>query len=427
MHERTNTNEITDIMEDLYTRGDDVYKMSIKEWTKKIPEYFAEGGRTGFRNPGLVTKGIEKGMQLKRLLAEGGIFAALIAAMEAGTIGLDEALKMLGKQESDVYKPSDFYRLWKNYQSKKEFLKRNKARKTRGGPEMQEDYYSGYYKEHMPELTWHEMKGEEKSSSSEKMRDYVYPTEKRNEHATGGVSNLFRERQGYRSGKAVELVTKLPEFLKFVERLLIKASNEIRQGIGKWRGLDQKQRIVQHDNLTKLATEFQKTKKFDVRINEYTGIDAEKAFIEAQAKVKSRSFSLSREKLVEQFPNIPEEEINRIMKLSVEEQEKILTKLFSRQNKIWKSSEGETQGIAMGFDEAGIKGLDQAMAKGTAMSDAMKKMGFNVASANDTVKFDKLVSEGMIGFSKEMKEQIIRAKYGDVVGKELLDQMLVDS
>ena len=205
--EKSSSSQISDIMEDLYLRGDDIYKMSIEEWTKKIPEYFAEGGRTGFRNPGLVTKGIEKGMQLKRLLAEGGIFAALIAAMEAGTIGLDEALKMLGKQESDVYKPSDFYRLWKNYQSKKEFLKRNKARKTRGGPEMQEDYYSGYYKEHMPELTWHEMKGEEKSSSSEKMRDYVYPTEKRNEHATGGVSNLFRERQGYRSaGKVIDLV-----------------------------------------------------------------------------------------------------------------------------------------------------------------------------------------------------------------------------
>ena len=33
----------------------------------------------------------------------------------------------------------------------------------------------------------------------------------------------------------------------------------------------------------------------------------------------------------------------------------------------------------------------------------------------------------MIGFSKEMKEQIIRAKYGDVVNKELLDRLLPDS
>ena len=101
-------------------------------------------------------------------------------------------------------------------------------------------------------------------------------------YATGGVSNLFRQRQGFRLGN----VAKLPEFLKFVERLLIKASNQIRRGQGKWKGLDIKQKIVQHDNLTKLVTEFQKTKKFNPGMNEYFGIDAEKAFIEAQSKVK---------------------------------------------------------------------------------------------------------------------------------------------
>ena len=46
---------------------------------------------------------------------------------------------------------------------------------------------------------------------------------------------------------------------KFIEKLFIKASNDIRLGRGKWKGLDQKQRIVQHDNLTKKVTEFQKT------------------------------------------------------------------------------------------------------------------------------------------------------------------------
>ena len=48
---------------------------------------------------------------------------------------------------------------------------------------------------------------------------------------------------------------------KFIERLFIKASNDIRLGRGKWKGLDQKQRMVQHDNLTKKVTEFQKTWK----------------------------------------------------------------------------------------------------------------------------------------------------------------------
>jgi len=250
MHEQTSSNEIGAVLEDLYNRGDDVYKMSMKEWITKIPEYFAEGGQV----PGF---------------------------------------------------------------------------------------------------------------------------------ATGGISNLFRERQGFRTGN----IAKLPEFLKFVEGLLIKASNEIRQGVGKWKGLTTSQKVTQHDNLTKLATEFQKTKKFDVRINEYTGIDAEKAFIEAQAKVKAK------EPL----------------------------------GKIWKSSEGETQGIAMGYSEAELKGLDQAMAKGTALSDAMKALNLNPASSKDYFKFEKLVSEGMIGFSRELKEQIIRAKYGHVVNKELLNQMLTDS
>ena len=54
MHERTNTNVIGEVMEDLYHRGDDIYKMSMKEWITKIPEHFAEGGHV----PGFATGGI---------------------------------------------------------------------------------------------------------------------------------------------------------------------------------------------------------------------------------------------------------------------------------------------------------------------------------------------------------------------------------
>ena len=114
-------------------------------------------------------------------------------------------------------------------------------------------------------------------------------------YATGGVSNLFRQRQGFRTGN----IAKLPEFLKFVEGLLIKASNEIRRGLGKWKGLADKQKWAQHDNLTKMVTEFQKTKKFDPKMNEYFGIDAEKAFIEAQAKVKPVKKTRTMDDLVE--------------------------------------------------------------------------------------------------------------------------------
>ena len=54
MHEQTSTNEIGAVMEDLYNRGDDIYKMSMQEWVKKIPEYFAGGGYV----PGYATGGV---------------------------------------------------------------------------------------------------------------------------------------------------------------------------------------------------------------------------------------------------------------------------------------------------------------------------------------------------------------------------------
>ena len=112
--------------------------------------------------------------------------------------------------------------------SQKELLKRYEVFKTRGGPEMHEDYKSGYYKEQMPKIDL----GEDKVYG--KPKDYVYPPEEPKEeidwdildsfkndptwlkikkwleerkgHATGGVSNLFRQRQGFRAGTAIELV-----------------------------------------------------------------------------------------------------------------------------------------------------------------------------------------------------------------------------
>ena len=64
---------------------------------------------------------------------------------------------------------------------------------------------------------------------------------------------------------------------KFIEKLFIKASNDIRLGRGKWKGLDQKQRIVQHDNLTKKVVEFQKTGKLPEGTEQYFGVHPEKA------------------------------------------------------------------------------------------------------------------------------------------------------
>jgi len=72
---------------------------------------------------------------------------------------------------------------------------------------------------------------------------------------------------------------------KFIEKLFIKASNDIRLGRGKWKGLDQKQRIVQHDNLTKKVTEFQKTGNTE-GLEVYFGVNPNEAFAAASKKVK---------------------------------------------------------------------------------------------------------------------------------------------
>jgi len=93
---------------------------------------------------------------------------------------------------------------------------------------------------------------------------------------------------------------------------------------------------------------------------------------------------------------------------------------------IWKDEKGETEMIAMGFSESERAELDQAFIKGKALSDAMKAMGMDPSSGKQTLKFDELVSQGMIDFPRDIKEQIIRAKYGDVVDERLLNNLLID-
>ena len=72
---------------------------------------------------------------------------------------------------------------------------------------------------------------------------------------------------------------------KFIERLFIKASNDIRQGKGKWKGIDQKQRIVQHDNLTKKLIEWEKTGNTE-GLEVYFDVNPNEAFAAASKKVK---------------------------------------------------------------------------------------------------------------------------------------------
>jgi len=98
---------------------------------------------------------------------------------------------------------------------------------------------------------------------------------------------------------------------KFIEKLFIKASNDIRLGRGKWKGLDQKQMAVQHDNLTKKVIEFQKTGK-TVGMEEYFGVDPHTAFIAAGTKK-------IRKGIKKDFPEVKTKKIDKNRKLTEEE------------------------------------------------------------------------------------------------------------
>ena len=62
MHEQTPESSVVDVMEDLYTRGDDVYKMTIEQWTNVLPKYFAQGGSV----PGDATGGVSNLFRMRK-------------------------------------------------------------------------------------------------------------------------------------------------------------------------------------------------------------------------------------------------------------------------------------------------------------------------------------------------------------------------
>ena len=62
MHEQTPESSVVDVMEDLYTRGDEVYKMTIEQWTNVLPKYFAQGGSV----PGYATGGVSNLFRMRK-------------------------------------------------------------------------------------------------------------------------------------------------------------------------------------------------------------------------------------------------------------------------------------------------------------------------------------------------------------------------
>ena len=98
-----------------------------------------------------------------------------------------------------------------------------------------------------------------------------------------------------------------------------------------FKGLTQEQWIKQHDNLTKKLKEWEMggKKSLPKDMKEYFGmneIQLTNKFKIETGQIKP-SFSLNRESLVRTYPGLPEEEVNRLMKLPYQDVVKELDSL----------------------------------------------------------------------------------------------------
>ena len=175
MHEQTSTNEIGSVLEDLYNRGDDIYKMTMKEWVTKIPEYFAEGGRTGFHRGSLRH---QKEHDYQAYEKEGNFMKYLKLSGDRARMSSPEHWinRLVNPNMKVLQKRDDFETM-----QKERFM----------------------YGEHIPPNVFKKILLDIKG---------LLKKEKRNKHATGGISNLFRERQGFQDGTTMDLKYINPAF-----------------------------------------------------------------------------------------------------------------------------------------------------------------------------------------------------------------------
>ena len=124
------------------------------------------------------------------------------------------------------------------------------------------------------------VKAEEEKAAKDP--DYISDIIDPEDFASGGIARV-----GMAGGGAMWKI-----WQEFIEKLFIKASNDIRLGKGKWKGLTQDQWITQHDNLTKMLKkwEWSGKKRLPEGVSEYLGMNdlqISKAIQDATKKVKS--------------------------------------------------------------------------------------------------------------------------------------------
>ncbi len=156
-------------------------------------------------------------------------------------------------------------------------------------------------------------KAKEQEAKNKQILDEFDIDPDREPNAYGGIAGTLRlNRTGYVVGggiktfKLAKEIRQSKKYKDFIEMLFIKASNMIRQGKGMWKGLDQKQMMKQHDNLTNEVTNFQKTGELPESVHQYFGMNPEVAYAETLQKVSAgpgKSINISDDAVAADFTN----------------------------------------------------------------------------------------------------------------------------
>ena len=122
----------------------------------------------------------------------------------------------------------------------------------------------------------------------------------------------FRDRQDYPLAQGGRIgMAGGGAILKFIEKLFLKASNDIRQGKGKWKGLTQDQWIKKHDDLTKKLKEWEMggKKRLPEGASEYLGMND----IQIANAVKKPQVIDERTMIKQKFPGITDDLVENIL------------------------------------------------------------------------------------------------------------------
>ena len=111
--------------------------------------------------------------------------------------------------------------------------------------------------------------------------------------------------------KLAEKYRQSKEYKKFIEKLFLKTSTDIRRGEGAFKNLSLDKKIQLHDDLTKEVTNYQKTGELPESAHQYFGFNPEQQY--ADRLLQKQLKMTPEEELRQEFPGITDDLLNQIL------------------------------------------------------------------------------------------------------------------